>query len=379
MKIANIIDKNSGKTLITTFNDGISPTSKRAWFNDVKIIRKIFIEKYGRQEVNIIYNSKKSGDEDWFIKFEDLKDINDYHEIIIFCTAPNLFGGTFGAYQLDFIKMFTEFKGKLYYYFNDVNCVPFDIGGFVRGRMNTPKGLLQEGKPYDYISEEDCDKLSELHKKFIIMSSWNNYDVIIERDQKKKRKNNMFVDLDWFFFDLNQTNVATENYKDINIDYIPLNERQYDFLFYSVNSKFLERLERIKKYISKDDKCLFIGLKEPDPTCSIYNVDFKPTMHIKDIMSNEMRNCKYTLVFSSELADGNIITWRYYECMYANILCFILDEFDPKHQYIKNEELKNYIYISSPEEYREKIQYCNEYEDFYRHMIELQYNEIISN
>ena len=64
--------------------------------------------------------------------------------------------------------------------------------------------------------------------------------------------------------------------------------------------------------------------------------------------------------------------------MYANILCFILDEFDPNHEYIKNQELKDYIYISSPEEYREKIKYCNEHEDFYKHLIELQYNEIIS-
>lgn len=376
MKIENIIDSNSGKTLIATFNDGISPTSKRAWFNDVKIIRKIFIDKFKRQEVNLLYNSKKANDESWYIRFNEIKDLNDYHDIIIFCTSPNLFGGTFGNYQLDFLKAFSNYNGKLYYYFNDVNCVPFDIGEFVRGRMKTPKGLLQEGKPYINFSDEDCNKLSELHKKFIIMSSWNNYDVIIERDQKKKRKNNMFVDLDWFFFDLNQTNVATENYKDINIEYVPLNERQYDFIFYSVNTKFLERLERIKKYISGDDKCLFIGLKGQTDT---ENIHYEPTMHISDIMSNEMRKCKYTLVFSSELADGNIITWRYYECMYANILCFILDEFDPKHEYIKNEELKNYIYISSPEEYREKIKYCNEHEDFYKHLIELQYNEIITN
>ena len=207
------------------------------------------------------------------------------------------------------------------------------------------------------------------------MSSWNNYDVIIERDSKKKRKNNMFVDLDWFFFDLNQTDVAKENYKDINIDYVPLSERRYDFIFSSVNTKFLERLERIKKYIDPFDKCLFIGLKNQEDSEYIH---YEPTMHINDIMSNEMRKCKYTLVFSSKLADGNIITWRYYECMYANIVCFILDEFDPNHEYIKNQELKDYIYISSPEEYREKIKYCNEHEDFYKHLIELQYNEIIS-
>ena len=42
MKINNNIDIHNGKTLIATFNDVISPISKRAWFNDVKIIRKIF-------------------------------------------------------------------------------------------------------------------------------------------------------------------------------------------------------------------------------------------------------------------------------------------------------------------------------------------------
>lgn len=374
MKIQHEIDINNGKTLITTFNDGISPTSKRAWFQDVKIIRKIFKDKYKREEVHLLYNSKKKNGEDWYVHFNEINDINDYHDIIIFCTSNNLFGGAFAAYQLDFLKMFTNYNGKLYYYFNDVNCPPFDVGEFVRGRMNAPKGLIQDGSKYEDFTEDDCNKLSELHKKFLVMSSWNNYDVIIERDQKKKRKNNTFVDLDWFFFDLNQTNVASENYKDVNVDYVPLNEREYDFIFYSVNTKFLERLERIKKYIADTDKCLFIGLKNQTDTPTIH---FEPTMHIHDIMSNEMRKCRYTLVFSSELADGNIITWRYYECMYANILCFILDEFDPEHKYIKNEELRNYIYISSPEEYREKIKYCNEHEDFYKHLIELQYQEIL--
>lgn len=374
MKINNNIDIHNGKTLIATFNDVISPISKRAWFNDVKIIRKIFIDKFGRSGVDLLYNSDKKSD-NWCVHFNDISNINDYHDIIIFCTSPNLFGGTFQKYQLDFLKKFTEFNGKLYYYFNDVNCPPFDIGKFIKSRMNSVKGLLQERKPYNDFNDEYCNKLSNLHKKFTIMSSWNNYDVIIERDSKKKRKNNMFVDLDWFFFDLNQTNVAKENYKDININYVPLNERPYDFIFYSVNTKFLERLERIKKYIDPFDKCLFIGLKDQEDSEYIH---YEPTMHINDIMSNEMRKCKYTLVFSSELADGNIITWRYYECMYANILCFILDEFDPNHEYIKNQELKDYIYISSPEEYREKIKYCNEHEDFYKHLIELQYNEIIS-
>ena len=374
MKIQHEIDINNGKTLITTFNDNISPVSKRAWFQDVKIIRKIFKDKFNREEVYLLYNSKNKNDENWYISFNEINDINEYHDIIIFCTSNNLFGGSFNSYQLDFLKMFTNYNGNLYYYFNDVNCPPFDIGEFVRGRMNSPKGLIQKGKKYEGFTDDDCNKLSELHKKFLVMSSWNNYDVIIERNKKKKRKNNKFVDLDWFFFDLNQTNVASENYKDVNVDYVPLNEREYDFIFYSVNTKFLERLERIKKYIDNTDKCLFIGLKNQIYTPTIH---FKPAMHINDIMSNEMRKCRYTLVFSSELADGNIITWRYYECMYANILCFILDEFDPEHKYIKNEELRNYIYISSPEEYREKIKYCNEHEDFYKHLIELQYQEIL--
>ena len=187
MKITHDIDINNGKTLIATFNDSISPTSKRAWFNDVKIIRKIFIDKFNRSNVDLLYNSDRDKC-DWYINFNDISNINDYHDIIIFCTSPNLFGGTFGKYQLDFLKKIIDFNGKLYYYFNDVNCPPFDIGKFVENRMNTPKGLLQDGKPYNLINLDDCKKLSNLHKKFLIMSSWNNYDVIIERDMKKKRK-----------------------------------------------------------------------------------------------------------------------------------------------------------------------------------------------
>ena len=166
MKINNNIDIHNGKTLITAFNDVISPISKRAWFNDVKIIRKIFIDKFGRSDVDLLYNSDKKTD-NWCVHFNDISNINDYHDIIIFCTSPNLFGGTFQKYQLDFLKKFTEFNGKLYYYFNDVNCPPFDIGKFIKSRMNSVKGLLQERKPYNDFNEEYCDKLSNLHKKFL--------------------------------------------------------------------------------------------------------------------------------------------------------------------------------------------------------------------
>ena len=87
MKITYNIDINNGKTLIATFNDSISPTSKRAWFNDVKIIRKIFIDKFNRSNVDLLYNSDRDKC-DWYINFNDISNINDYHDIIIFCTSP---------------------------------------------------------------------------------------------------------------------------------------------------------------------------------------------------------------------------------------------------------------------------------------------------
>ena len=108
------------------------------------------------------------------------------------------------------------------------------------------------------------------------------------------------------------------------------------------------------------------------------NTDVSEKEPIKDIIRYHMPLCKFTLVFSCEKADGKIMTWRYYECMYGDTLAFILDEFDPNHEYVQNQELKDFIYIKDPEDLKAKVKRCEEDPAFYEKMVKLEKEEILA-
>jgi hypothetical protein len=62
--------------------------------------------------------------------------------------------------------------------------------------------------------------------------------------------------------------------------------------------------------------------------------------------------------------------------MMLDLVGFIWTDYDKDRKFIKNEELKEFIYISNNAELKEKLARIKSDEKFYRHIIDLQRKEI---
>jgi hypothetical protein len=62
--------------------------------------------------------------------------------------------------------------------------------------------------------------------------------------------------------------------------------------------------------------------------------------------------------------------------MLLDVVGFIWHEYDKDKKFIENQELKDFIYFSTNEELKEKLAKIKNNPDFYRHIIQLQRNEV---
>lgn len=85
-----------------------------------------------------------------------------------------------------------------------------------------------------------------------------------------------------------------------------------------------------------------------------------------------------TVVLGDDLHNDNIKTARFFESMLLDICAFIWHSYDPNKRFVNNQELKDFIYISSGDELIEKINKIKNDEAFYKHIVELERQEILN-
>lgn len=362
------------KILITTITNNLDAAGKLAFFNDVMVMRELFL-KDGAQYVHVGANQSRIEwyRKDWCIRFPDI-DLNKYNAIVFVITAPIVPKDGFEEGQMAMLMNLTRYlaayKIHTYYYFNDINIIPFNVPTFLKYTGN------------DFPNSDALGLLDES----VVLSSWPDYDYVM--DLHKNDANGFVKKSDWSYLNLNRVNVASIVYQELIEaeaqtpphlrEFRSIKDRPYDFLFYSGNGKFRQRLERLEKYTSDFGQRDYIGLALKPGEEPPKNTDVSEKEPIKDIIRYHMPLCKFTLVFSCEKADGKIMTWRYYECMYGDTLAFILDEFDPNHEYVQNQELKDFIYIKDPEDLKAKVKRCEEDPAFYEKMVKLEKEEILA-
>jgi len=91
------------------------------------------------------------------------------------------------------------------------------------------------------------------------------------------------------------------------------------------------------------------------------------------------QKCLATLVVGDIRHNNNIATPRFYEAMLLDIVAFIYIDFDKDKQYIKNEFLRNFIYVSSPTEFQDKVRQIKNDPELYRKIVQLERDEVLNN
>jgi hypothetical protein len=84
-----------------------------------------------------------------------------------------------------------------------------------------------------------------------------------------------------------------------------------------------------------------------------------------------------TIVMGDNLHNNNIITPRFYESMLLNVVAFVWHTYDVDKKFVKNEELKNFIYVDSIDEFHDKVLQIKNNPELFKHLAELERKEVL--
>jgi len=139
--------------------------------------------------------------------------------------------------------------------------------------------------------------------------------------------------------------------------------------------KDIERIRYIEScYSDLKTKFMFItrnysffeNLKENE------DFDLFNQLNYYDLIPFISSNCKSTLITHDNIIIGNQITPRYFDGMLSDLIAFIDIRFDPEKKLVNNKLLKDFIYISSPNEFSKKVEKISNDKLFYKQIKLLQ-------
>ena len=84
------------------------------------------------------------------------------------------------------------------------------------------------------------------------------------------------------------------------------------------------------------------------------------------------QNAKSTFVIADEVTFNDFISPRFFDAMLSDVIGFVYEPYDKDHKYIDDEELKNFMYVSTPEDFADKVKRISEDESYYKHIKYLQ-------
>lgn len=366
------------KSAIVSLGTRITLDSKNVRSVDLKYMRQYLLHILGRSEVD--YLSKKSKKEEGMDYYKDIEttDLNDYDEVFIYNATLNPFGGLFKYEALiTFEKLYT-YNGDIYYFQIDPKMPNADMAKFLQGR----------NKKKDYVFGCDLKALDFKHKiDPEILDNWT--------EKVWKRTNIAFDGVDYPYYcslwnkanekhpqrkmceDVTWTSMPIASYYSVNEE-LETKLKDYDKkgdydLVYFGNNRNNERNKIIKKlYDIPEYKKLCIGF---DP--KIENTDVLPYIKHDELFKTIGEQCLATIVIGDPMHNGNIKSARFFESMLLDVIAFIYNDYDPKKEYVKDEFLKDFIYISTKEELEDRIKQIKNDPTLYKKIVDLERKEIL--
>lgn len=164
------------------------------------------------------------------------------------------------------------------------------------------------------------------------------------------------------------------------VDY-PFKDKKYDAEYHGV-TKSAKRTKVTEEYYGAlKNKFLHIVGRSKFFTHLEEGVDYDKhdVMEYYNLLQYVAKNSKSAFITHEDNILGNQISPRYFDCMLSDIIAFVDIRYDPEHKLTDNQELKDFMYVSSPTEFAEKVEKIANNEEFYRHIKYLQRKSIYDN
>jgi hypothetical protein len=279
------------------------------------IYLKELLEEKNREVLIFGNKCRTNKDLDFFIDIKSIKDY-DLDSIIIQLAPANFFGGVFSEYSVDAIKnladIYLDKKVKF-------NIIPTDP------RIKPVNPALIFSERFDMLKEY-IDIWDEIIKESTYLFPGKNLNKFFDMDIKF----NVFK-LDWFAYIFK---------KGVNFsEFVDDNQKEFDVIYYG-DKRGSHRNNKIKKYMPYSTKNLLLGYKEPKITYAT----FKNKVNHSELFE-VLNKCKVSLIIGDKEHEDNVTTFRFYEALASSSLAAIDINFDPNKELIKNEKLREILYV----------------------------------
>lgn len=273
---------------------------------------KDLLESRGNK-VNIIGKKCRTNkDLDFFLDISELNS-KDFGVLILQLAPENYFGGVVGDYTLEAIKEIAKFKGEVCIIPTDPRIKPINPATSVNKRFDN---ILGDKLNEDW--ESIIKNATYLFPGKDLNKFWNDD---VERKVSK---------FDWFSYIF---------YKGISFSPF-VEEKEYDVIYYG-DRRGSYRENKIKKLMPYSTKNLLLGYKS-----KLTYADFKKKVNHSELIE-VLNKSKVSLVIGDKEHEDNVATFRLYEALSSSTLAAIDIDYDPNKEYIKNEELRDILYVEN--------------------------------
>lgn len=324
---------------------------------------------------------------------ENLYNEYDIDDMYLIPSTPNYYGGCVFLHApfnynriAEWYKVNKDNPNKHLFYIQDdplfPNCNFAEVTCKRLFDLNNLKCFGNKANPQELI-----DKEIELLKKNrdIVKETFDNTTVAFcgidyEKFWKSIKENKRPVVNGWDNFNCYIWNGVNDNLKAKLVDY-DWNDKKYDSEYHGVTKSGKRTKVTESYYAALKNKFMHVVGRSP------FFKDLKEGEHFDkfdvtpyyELLQLVAKNAKSAFITHEDNILGNQISPRYFDCMLSDMVAFVDLRYDPEKKLTDNEELKEFMYVSSPKEFAEKVDKIANDEEFYRHIVKLQRKSIFDN
>jgi len=275
--------------------------------------------------------NKLNKDVENYVDIGDIIDLDIYQKIFIQLSQPNFFGGVISDDTIEKVEKLSRYEGEVFIICSDPRIKPINCAEAISKR----KAFLLSPQ-----ASTGWDDLLE-RAKFIFPGKDLNkfygsedYDKFIEYDYFKDIFADMYRDKIKFY-----RCKALKSPTPTNLHFCEFN-KIYDVVYYG-DRRGSYREKQLVKYMPVNKENLLIGFKQKK-----IDIPFMKKLKHEQLLKMLSR-CRVSLILADKEHENNVITFRLYETLASQCLAAIPIEYDPERKLIKDERLRELLYVRS--------------------------------
>ena len=300
-------------------------------------------------------------------------------------STPNFYGGTLFPHYPFNIDRVTEWwlenherGGKLYYIQDDPLFPNTNLAKLCNYRLFDLKNVYcttSKAAPQELIDKEleilkgMRDDVDRAMKDTILAFCGNDYEKFWYQIKEKSRPEVDKWDVFPCYIWQGVNDMIESKLKDYD-----WNTKKYDCEYHGVTKSGKRTKVTEAYYGALKNKFMHVVGRSPFFAHLEEGKDFDKydVMEYYKLMPFVCERAKSAFITHEDSILGNQVSPRYFDCMINDIIAFVDLRYDPNKELTDNQELKDFMYVSTPEEFSEKVDKIANNETYYRHIKYLQ-------